>query len=53
MKSFLKQPGYGFLVESTMIETAKFQANIMTNWKYHKEQSFTSNHFFFEDFLSV
>ena len=59
-KPFFKKLEYRFFVESTEIENSSFpyktaisEANVKTNrlvttkWTYHKEQSFTSNHFIF------
>ena len=59
-KIFFKKLEYRFLVESTKIENTSFpfktapsEANVKTKrmatseWTYHKEWSFTSNHFIF------
>ena len=61
-KTFFKKTG----VESTKIEKTSFpykstiaEANVKTNrmvstkWTHHKEWSFASNYFFFENFVSV
>ena len=66
MKTFLKKLEYRFLVQSTKIENASLpyktaisEANVKTNkmvatkWTYHKEQSFASNYYFFENFVPV
>ena len=66
MKTFLKKLEYRFLVQSTKIENASLpyktaisEANVKTNkmvatkWTYHKERSFASNYYFFENFVSV
>ena len=63
---FFKKLEYSFLVESTKIENASFpyktaisEANVKTNrmvstkWTYNEKQSFASNYFFFENFVSV
>ena len=60
MKTFFNKLEYRFLVESTKMENALFlyetvmsEANVKTNrvastkWNYHKERSFSSNHFIF------
>ena len=60
MKIFFKKLKYRVLVETTKIENTSFpfktalpDANVKTNrmastkWTYHKEWSFTSNHFIF------
>ena len=57
-KTFFRNLGYPFLVESTKIENASFlyktavsEANVKSNrmvirkWTYHKEQSFAGNYF--------
>ena len=57
---------FSFLVERTKIEKASFpyktaisEANVKANrmvttkWTYHKERSFSSNHFFVGNLVSV
>ena len=64
-KTFFKKLEHRFLVESTKIENASFpyqtatsEANVETNrmvstkWTYHKERSFASTTYFFQNFLS-
>ena len=64
MQTLFKKLEYRFLVESTKIDnitfpykTALSEANVKTNrmgstkLTYHKEQSFTSNHFLFSIIL--
>ena len=66
-EKLLQKTEWSFLVESNKIESTSFlcksdisEANVKTNrmtstkWIYHKEQSFSRNHFvFFESFVSV
>ena len=65
-KTFFKKLEYGYVVEPTKIEKVPFsyktaisEANVKTNrmvstkWTYNEKQSFASNYFFFENFVSV
>ena len=66
MKNVFQKLNYHCLIESSKIENATFpckfallKANVkairmgITKWTYHKERSFASNNFIFENFVTV